>query len=104
MERLVDPGTVARMRETLRRWLPAMADAPLLESRVCQYENTSNGHFVLDRLPGHDRGWIAGGGSGHGFKHGPAVGRHMADLVEGRTEPDPMFQLAGRPPRSRTVY
>jgi sarcosine oxidase len=104
MDRAVSIDSIDRMREIVRRRLPALADAPLLESRVCQYENTSNGHLLLDRLPGHDRVWVAGGGSGHGFKHGPMVGRYMADLIEGRTEPDPVFQLAGRPARTRAVY
>lgn len=104
MDRAVAADSIDRMREILRRRLPALADAPLLESRVCQYENTSNGHLLLDRLPGHDRAWIAGGGSGHGFKHAPMVGRYMADLIEGRSEADPVFQLAGRPARARAVY
>jgi glycine/D-amino acid oxidase-like deaminating enzyme len=104
MERAVSADAVGRMRELLAHRLPALADAPLLEARVCQYENTSNGHLLLDRLPGEDRVWIAGGGSGHGFKHGPAVGRYMAELIEGRREPDPLFALGGRPPRQRAVY
>jgi monomeric sarcosine oxidase len=104
MDRVVDVQSVGRIRQVLRLRLPALADAPLLESRVCQYENTSDGHLLLDRLPGHDRAWIAGGGSGHGFKHAPMVGRHVADLVEGRAEPEPIFRLAGRPPRARSVY
>ena len=104
MDRSVDAASVARAREVLQRHLPALADAPLLETRVCLYENTTDGHFLLDRLPGHDHVWIAGGGSGHGFKHGPAVGQYVADLVEEQIEPDPMFQLAGRPPRQRAVY
>jgi glycine/D-amino acid oxidase-like deaminating enzyme len=104
MDRLVGPPSLARMRDLLRQHLPPLAGAPLLETRVCQYENTPDGHFLLDQLPGHDRVWIAGGGSGHGFKHGPSIGRYMADLVEGRIDPDPMFQLAGRPPRKRAVF
>ena len=104
MDRILDPASITGIREILRRRLPALADAPLLESRVCQYENTSNGHFLIDRLPGHDRVWIAGGGSGHGFKHGPMVGRYVTDLIEGRVEPEACFRLAGRPPRSRSVY
>jgi sarcosine oxidase len=103
-DRAVDRAAIERMREILRRRLPSLADAPLLESRVCQYENTADGHFLLDRLPGHDRAWIAGGGSGHGFKHGPAVGLYMADLIEERRPADPLFALAGRPPRKRAVY
>ena len=104
MERAVDAASVQRMREILHRRLPALADAPLVEARVCQYENTSNGHLLLDRLPGHDRVWIAGGGSGHGFKHGPAVGRYVADLIEDTSVANPLFALAGRPPRDRAVF
>ena len=104
MERIVSTASVQRMREALQRRMPALADAPLLEARVCQYENTSNGHLLLDRLPGHDRAWIAGGGSGHGFKHGPMVGRYIADLVEGVRQPDAVFGLEGRPSRARAVY
>jgi len=103
MERTVGSEAVARIRAVLERRMPGLAGAPLLEARVCQYENTPDGHFLFDRLPGEDRVWIAGGGSGHGFKHGPAVGRYVADLIEGAV-PDPQFQLAGRPPRRRAVY
>ena len=104
MDRSVSTDSVERIREIVRRRLPALADAPLLETRVCQYENTTNGHLLLDRLPSHDRAWIAGGGSGHGFKHAPMVGRYMADVIEGRIDPEPLFGLASRPPRQRAVY
>ena len=104
MDRTVATSSIEHVRDILRRRLPALADAPLLESRVCQYENTVDGHLLLDRFPGEERVFIAGGGSGHGFKHGPAVGRYMADLIEERRGTDPMFALAGRPPRRRAVY
>lgn len=104
MDRSASASSLEHVRAVLQRRLPLLADAPLLESRVCQYENTTDGHLLLDRLPGHDRVFIAGGGSGHGFKHGPAVGRYMADLIEERRGTDPMFALEGRPPRRRAVY
>ena len=103
MDRVIEPAAIVRVRMALAARLPALADAPLLESRVCQYENTTNGHLLIDRLPGHDRVWIAGGGSGHGFKHGPAVGRYLADVIEGGA-PNALFSLSGRPPRGRAVY
>ena len=103
MERNVSPASVVDVRARLRTRLPALADAPLLEARVCQYENTTNGHLLLDRLPGHERVWIAGGGSGHGFKHGPAVGRYVAELIDGGSG-DRVFGLEGRPSRKRAVY
>ena len=104
MDRTVPASSVARMRDVLRHRLPALADAPLLEARVCQYENTTNGHLLIDRLPGHDRAWIAGGGSGHGFKHGPMVGEYLAGLIEGSASANPLLALAGRPSRQRAVY
>jgi len=79
---------------------PALKDAPLLESRVCQYENTADEHFILDRHPLREDVWIAGGGSGHGFKHGPAVGEIVAELVmEGKHAPD-WFKLRRFSPTS----
>ena len=53
----------------------------MVESRVCQYENTSDGHFLIDRHPNLEGVWLLGGGSGHGFKHGPEVGRMMAERI-----------------------
>lgn len=77
-DRRVSRATVERARDYLARRFPALADAPVIHSRVCQYENSSNGDLLIDRLPGHDRVWLVGAGSGHGFKHGPAVGERVA--------------------------
>jgi glycine/D-amino acid oxidase-like deaminating enzyme len=66
---------------------PALADAPLLESRVCQYENSTDHNFILDRHPEAENVWIVGGGSGHGFKHGPVMGEMVADAVMGKKVP-----------------
>ena len=83
-DRRLTPAMTEHARDFLARRFPDLADAPLIHGRVCQYENSSNGDFLIDRLPGHDNVWLVGGGSGHGFKHGPAVGelvaRHIADV------------------------
>jgi glycine/D-amino acid oxidase-like deaminating enzyme len=76
--------------------MPALGDAPLVESRVCQYENTSNGDFLIDRHPEHENVWIVGGGSGHGFKHGPAVGEYVANLMTTNAEPEARFGVASK--------
>jgi glycine/D-amino acid oxidase-like deaminating enzyme len=78
----------------------------LLESRVCQYENTSNGDFLIDRHPEFNNVWIVGGGSGHGFKHGPFVGKYVAARIAGKTEGlEPRFSLKSKvKTRERTVY
>jgi sarcosine oxidase len=81
MEREISQEKLAAAREYLRTRFPALADAPLLESRVCQYENSTDHYFILDRHPDAENVWIVGGGSGHGFKHGPVMGEMVADAV-----------------------
>jgi glycine/D-amino acid oxidase-like deaminating enzyme len=90
-ERVVNPETLKDIREYVGFRFPALKDAPLVETRVCQYEQTPDGHFIIDRHPGSDNVWIVGGGSGHGFKHGPAVGEMVAELVLKEREPDGYF-------------
>jgi glycine/D-amino acid oxidase-like deaminating enzyme len=73
---------------------PAMKDAPLVETRVCQYENSPDNHLIIDRHPAAQNVWLVGGGSGHGFKHGPALGEMLAEYVMEGQYPDPLFGLA----------
>ena len=80
-DRVADAALIARARAWLERRFPMMKNAAIAEARVCQYENTSNGDFLIDRHPSYDNVWVVGGGSGHGFKHGPAVGEEAARLV-----------------------
>ncbi|MBL8215708.1 MAG: FAD-dependent oxidoreductase [Bryobacterales bacterium] len=96
-ERTVSDDAVAHARRYLSWRVPILANAPLVETRVCQYENTANGDYLIDRHPDLRNTWIAGGGSGHGFKHGPAVGEYLADLILGTGEPEPRFSLASKP-------
>jgi monomeric sarcosine oxidase len=92
--RFVSPESVAAVRSFVARRVPGLKDAPLVASEVCQYENTSNGDFLIDRHPERENVWLVGGGSGHGFKHGPALGEYVtARLVEGGAV-DPRFSLA----------
>lgn len=91
--RITDSG-LARARAYLARRFPALKDAPLTESRVCQYEMSPDGDLIIDRLPGFEHVWIAGGGSGHGFKLGPAVGDMVAKQVLGQSPVEPRFALA----------
>ena len=76
------------------RRFPALKGAPLTESRVCQYENSSNGDFLIDFHPRLKNVLFVGGGSGHGFKHGPEVGRYAAARLFGTGKPEPRFSLA----------
>jgi len=92
-ERTISPEKLKRVREYVTFRFPALRDAPLIETRVCQYEQTPDSHFILDRHPGNENVWLLGGGSGHGFKHGPAIGQMMADLVLKDREPPTIWQL-----------
>ena len=94
MDRLPTPEGIDAARDYLAHRFPGMKDAPLVDARVCQYENSADHHFVVDRHPDHNRVWLVGGGSGHGFKHGPVLGEHVAGSVLGAIEPEPMFRLA----------
>ena len=92
-ERVVSKDTLADIREYLTFRFPALKDAPLIESRVCQYEQTPDSYFIIDRHPAMENVWLVGGGSGHGFKHGPAVGEIMAELILKDREPDAIWRL-----------
>ena len=75
--------TVAASRQVLRRRLPGLAEQPVVRTWTCFYEVTPDAHFVIDRHPALGDVWIAGGGTGHAFKHGPAIGEYLAALVTG---------------------
>lgn len=75
---------------------PALAERPFTEFRVCQYENSSSGDFLIDRHPDQPHVYLLGAGSGHGFKHGPEVGRLMARLVTDGAMPEMRFSLASK--------
>lgn len=104
-DRVPSRDQISRARAWVERRFPALKGAPVVGSRICQYENTSNGDLLIDRHPGHDNVWLVGGGSGHGFKHGPAVGEQAAALVMTGAETHPRFSFATKGIHAaRTVY
>jgi sarcosine oxidase len=101
----IDPDTLDRnplpvreeeARAYAARRFPALRGAPLLQARVCQYDLSADTHFIVDRHPEHDRWWLVGGGSGHSFKHGPALGEYVADCIEERRAPEAFHLLGAR--------
>jgi glycine/D-amino acid oxidase-like deaminating enzyme len=100
-ERIVSAAGRRTIRSYLTRRFPALARQPIVASEVCQYENTSNGDFLIDRHPARPNVWLVGGGSGHGFKHGPAVGQYVAEHVVSGAAPDALFSLATKATRQK---
>jgi len=95
-ERVVSDDGLKAVREYVARRVPRLANAPVMEMRVCQYENTSNGDFLIDRHPAFENVWLVGGGSGHGFKHGPVVGEYVARMLAGEEVREPRFSLESK--------
>jgi glycine/D-amino acid oxidase-like deaminating enzyme len=92
--RTPSPDVERTLRAFVSRRFPAMKEAPVLGAEVCQYENSPDGQFIIDRHPAMPDVWIAGGGSGHGYKMGPALGEILAWQVREDESPDPFFALA----------
>jgi sarcosine oxidase len=96
LERRPSPELEREARAYAAQRFPELAEAPLLGGRVCQYDLTGDTHFAVGRHSLHDSWWLVGGGSGHGFKHGPALGAYVADCVEGKREPESFHALGPR--------
>jgi len=93
-KRIVSEEGVRSVSEYIGYRFPGLKGAPLIESRVCQYTNTPDNDFIADRHPEAENTWLLGGGSGHGFKHGPALGEMVAAQVLGDKPVEETFALA----------
>ncbi len=80
-DRLSNTYELKRVREFVSRRFPGLKDQPFMESRVCQLTFSSDEHFIVDQHPDAANLWFVCAGSGHGFKHGPALGEYVADRV-----------------------
>ena len=96
LDRVPSPDWEEQARSYAARRFPSLAGAPVLGGRVCQYDLSADTHFIVDRHPERDRWWLVGGGSGHSFKHGPALAEYVADCIEGRREREPFHALGPR--------
>ncbi|MCG8331118.1 MAG: FAD-dependent oxidoreductase [Chitinophagales bacterium] len=95
-ERIINSYQVKRTHDFVKQRFPALSGQPITESRVCQVTNSIDGNFIVDQLPSSENTWIVGAGSGHGFKHGPAIGEYTAKRILGEQvdqEFDQLFKL-----------
>ena len=104
-DRMPTARAMEAVRNAAAERLPGLRNAPLVEARVCQYANTWNGDLLLDRHPEMENVWLAGGGSGHGFKLGPAVGAYLTGRIDGSRREEALVGLASkRPEPDRHVF
>jgi glycine/D-amino acid oxidase-like deaminating enzyme len=103
MDRRPSPDYLKKVREFVAERFPALKNAPVLETRVCQYENSISGNYIIDRHPEMENVWILGGGSGHGFKNGPAVGEYVAGLITRGLPLEKLLMLDNQKPRQHRV-
>jgi len=97
-DRLLNPMEIKKVREFVGRRFPGLKNQPITESRVCQLTFSSDEHFIIDQHPELSNVWFVCAGSGHGFKHGPAIGEYVADRILNNTkhsEYDQAFRLKG---------
>jgi sarcosine oxidase len=97
-DRALEAGenAVATGREYLAHRFPALAGATVAGAPGCHYSSTADGEFIFAPHPEHERTWLLGGGSGHGFKHGPSMAEHAAAVLARRADPEPRFALGER--------
>lgn len=96
VDRTVNAEDERRLRCAIGDRIPGLS-GPVVDSRICLYENSPDGHFMIDRVPEHPNVIYAGGFSGHGFKFASVVGEILADLVtRGRAMPEAEFLSAAR--------
>jgi sarcosine oxidase len=75
------PAEAARMyRDHVQPRLPWLGPEPV-RSVSCLYTCTIGNRFVIDRHPDHEAVMVVSPCSGHGFKHSPAIGELVAQLV-----------------------
>jgi sarcosine oxidase len=89
----LDLALPENLRAYLRRRFPELARMPVARREPCAYAAMPDDDFLLAPHPADERVWIVGGDSGHGFKHGPALGALVCDAIEGRTTIPARFKL-----------
>jgi sarcosine oxidase len=88
----------ATLRDGIAHYFPD-ANGPTVAMSTCLFTNTPDGHFIIDRAPGHPEVAIAGGFSGHGYKFCSVVGEIVAELVlDDKARAIDLFALRRLPP------
>ena len=100
IDRTVHDGDLEVIRETVSHYVAGVDPEPAMSS-VCMVTLSSDWQFLLGpREPGSSI-ILAGGCSGHAFKHAPAIGEYLAAVAIGTRPPfDGEFVNPARPASS----
>lgn len=78
------PGTAAKLHARMVERMPALANVPIIETWAGMIDAMPDIVPTMDEVPEMKGLWVASGFSGHGFGIGPAAGRVMSDLIQGK--------------------
>ena len=95
-ERLIRRQTLNRTRSYIKKRLPGLVGEKVVDSKFNQIVLTPDTHFIVDRHPEHENVLLAGGCSGHLFKHGPVFGDFVAGVGVRDFGTADRFKIAGR--------
>ncbi len=80
-ERMVNPYVTKQVHDYVNFRFPGLKNQPIVSTRVCQLTFSTDEHFIIDKHPDLSNVWFVAAGSGHGFKHGPALGEYVANRI-----------------------
>lgn len=93
-DRIPLPELLNRTKKYLHHRFPLLKGQPITETRICQYENSLDGNFIINFHEENDNILVMGGSSGHGFKLGPGLGQLVSKiLLDGKKIPD-LFNIS----------
>ncbi|ODV93698.1 hypothetical protein PACTADRAFT_4600 [Pachysolen tannophilus NRRL Y-2460] len=79
---------IRQARALLKKFVPELEDHELFNSKACWIADTSDSHFIIDKVPNSKNLYVATGDSGHGFKFLPNIGKYIVDKLEGKLDPE----------------
>ncbi len=95
-ERLIEKQSLNKTRQYIRHRLPGLEGQRIVDSKFNQVILTPDTHFIVDWHPKHKNVLLAGGCSGHLFKHGPIFGEFTAGVAMKNYGTANRFKIAGR--------
>ncbi|KAI1497961.1 FAD dependent oxidoreductase [Biscogniauxia marginata] len=75
---------MAGIKEYITLNFPELVPLGISSTKLCWYTDSIDNSFVVDFVPGRPGIAVCSGGSGHGFKFLPILGREVVKILEGQ--------------------